>query len=223
MTNNLGVALVTTARAGRTPSPGVAGAWLDSTPCLFISGQVKRADMIGDIGRAPDGRPGDRHRLHRRSRSPSTRSRSWSPRRSAIHLEKAVYLARRAAPARSGSTSPWTSRQRRSTPRALPGFEPPRRGSVVPARPELADAGRTGRSSCSIDAERPVILAGNGVRLAGAQEDFLTAGRPPGRSRPDDPARRRPHSRRPSHSASACPAPSRRAAPTSPSRTPTAC
>ena len=49
-TNNLGVALVTTGPGGTNTLTGVAAAWLDSTPCLFISGQVKRADMKGDRG-----------------------------------------------------------------------------------------------------------------------------------------------------------------------------
>src|SRR5260370_27578593 len=42
-TNHLGVALVTTGPGGTNAVTGVAGAWLDSTPCIFISGQVKRA------------------------------------------------------------------------------------------------------------------------------------------------------------------------------------
>src|SRR6202165_2160991 len=43
-TNNLGVALVTTGPGATNAITGLAGAWLDSTPCMFISGQVKRAD-----------------------------------------------------------------------------------------------------------------------------------------------------------------------------------
>src|SRR5262249_14328649 len=45
-TNHLGIALVTTGPGGTNAVTGVAGAWLDSTPCLFISGQVKRADSM---------------------------------------------------------------------------------------------------------------------------------------------------------------------------------
>src|SRR5437764_158466 len=45
-TNHLGVALVTTGPGGTNAITGLAGAWLDSTPCLFISGQVKRADSM---------------------------------------------------------------------------------------------------------------------------------------------------------------------------------
>ena len=49
VTNNLGVAMVTSGPGGTNTITGVAGAWLDSTPMLFISGQVKRADL--SIGR----------------------------------------------------------------------------------------------------------------------------------------------------------------------------
>src|SRR5215813_13340021 len=46
--NGLGVALVTAGPGGTNAITGVAGAWLDSTPCLFISGQVKRPDRMFD-------------------------------------------------------------------------------------------------------------------------------------------------------------------------------
>src|SRR5215472_9525175 len=52
-TNHLGVAMVTTGPGGTNAITGLAGAWLDSTPCLFISGQVKRADSMF----RPDGTP----------------------------------------------------------------------------------------------------------------------------------------------------------------------
>src|SRR6185436_19248446 len=48
--NDLGVALVTTGPGGTNAVTGVAAAWLDSTPCLFVSGQVKRDDLKGDTG-----------------------------------------------------------------------------------------------------------------------------------------------------------------------------
>src|SRR5450631_4403077 len=52
-TGNLGVAIFTTGPGSTNAITGVAGAWLDSTPCLFLSGQVKRADRMF----APDGTP----------------------------------------------------------------------------------------------------------------------------------------------------------------------
>ena len=48
--NDIGVCLVTTGPGGTNALTGVAGAWLDSTPMLVISGQVKRADLKGDTG-----------------------------------------------------------------------------------------------------------------------------------------------------------------------------
>src|SRR5574341_1776 len=50
ITNQLGVALVTTGPGGTNAITGLVGAWLDSTPCLFISGQVKRADLMQGRG-----------------------------------------------------------------------------------------------------------------------------------------------------------------------------
>src|SRR5690242_13570565 len=55
VTNNLGVALVTTGPGGTNTVTGVAGAWLDSTPCLFISGQVKRPDRMFEADGTPRG------------------------------------------------------------------------------------------------------------------------------------------------------------------------
>ena len=50
VTNYLGVVLVTTGPGGTNAITGVAGAFLELTPCLIISGQVKRIDMKGDLG-----------------------------------------------------------------------------------------------------------------------------------------------------------------------------
>jgi acetolactate synthase I/II/III large subunit len=48
--NGMGVCLVTTGPGGTNAITGVAGAWLESTPMMVISGQVKRADMINERG-----------------------------------------------------------------------------------------------------------------------------------------------------------------------------
>ncbi len=80
--NGLGVALVTTGPGGTNTITGVAGAWLDSTPTLFISGQVKRPDRMFDAAHrqaarhAPARRAGGRHRLHRRAHHQVRRHRA---------------------------------------------------------------------------------------------------------------------------------------------------
>ena len=50
ITEDVGVALVTTGPGGTNAITGVAGAWIDSSPMLVISGQVKRSDLKGDTG-----------------------------------------------------------------------------------------------------------------------------------------------------------------------------
>jgi acetolactate synthase-1/2/3 large subunit len=49
-TDGIGVALVTTGPGGTNVLTAVAAAWLDSTPLVVISGQVKTADLVGTRG-----------------------------------------------------------------------------------------------------------------------------------------------------------------------------
>ena len=52
-TGRIGVAMVTTGPGGTNAITGLAAAFLDSIPCLILSGQVKRADRMF----AEDGTP----------------------------------------------------------------------------------------------------------------------------------------------------------------------
>ena len=42
--------MVTTGPGGTNAVTGVAAAWLESTPLLVVSGQVKRSDLVGGRG-----------------------------------------------------------------------------------------------------------------------------------------------------------------------------
>src|SRR3989338_4426801 len=48
--NNIGVALVTTGPGSTNAITGVAASWIDSTPLLVLSGQVKRKDLLAGNG-----------------------------------------------------------------------------------------------------------------------------------------------------------------------------
>ena len=48
--NALSVCCVTSGPGGTNALTGLAGAWIDATPVMFISGQAKRADLVGDQG-----------------------------------------------------------------------------------------------------------------------------------------------------------------------------
>ncbi len=96
-TNSFGAALVTTGPGATNTITGVAGAWLDSTPCIFISGQVKRADIKGERGVRQMGfQEIDIVRMV----SPITKYAVtvMEPRTIRYHLEKAMYLARHGRP-----------------------------------------------------------------------------------------------------------------------------
>jgi len=50
VTENIGVAVVTTGPGSTNAITGVAGAWIESVPLMIISGQVKRSDLKGKSG-----------------------------------------------------------------------------------------------------------------------------------------------------------------------------
>ncbi len=97
VTGNLGVAMVTTGPGGTNAITGVAGAWLDSTPMLIVSGQVKRADLKRDTGVRINGvQEVDIVSIVK----PITKYAVLvlEPRDIRYHLEKAVYLAKTGRP-----------------------------------------------------------------------------------------------------------------------------
>src|ERR1035441_6589638 len=172
-TNNLGVALVTTGPGGTNAITGVVGAWLDSTPMLVISGQVKRPDRMF----RSDGTPlGVRQRgiqevdivsLVR----PVTKYAVTieDPQTIRFHLEKAVYLAKSKRPGPVWVDIPIDVQASPIDPDSLPGF-----GDREPPSAQAADLPEQVRQLIQLmnKAERPLLLAGNGVRLAGAQKEF---------------------------------------------------
>jgi acetolactate synthase-1/2/3 large subunit len=174
-TGNLGVALVTTGPGGTNAITGLAGAWLDSTPCLFLSGQVKRPDRMFK----PDGTPmGVRQRgIQELDIVFIVRSLTKyaavidDPQSIRYHLEKAVHLARTGRPGPVWIDVPIDVQAAPVEESALRGFDP----SEIPA------VGTTGSLTTQVRgiierfnaAERPLLLVGNGVRLAGAGTAIL--------------------------------------------------
>jgi acetolactate synthase I/II/III large subunit len=173
VTNVLGVALVTSGPGGTNALTGVAGAWLESTPCLIISGQVKRADLMGDSGvRQLGSQEVDIVSLAK----PITKYAVtvMDPEAIRYHFEKAVFLATTGRPGPVWLDIPLDVQATDIEPSSLHGFD-------APLRPEAeADGERLARQVAETveflnAAERPVLLVGNGVRLAGAQDAFLEA------------------------------------------------
>jgi len=172
-TNNLGVVLVTTGPGGTNAITGVVGAWLDSTPMLVISGQVKRADrMYG-----PDGTPlGVRQRGSQEVDivslvKPITKYALTidDPQTIRYHLEKATHLARTGRPGPVWIDIPIDVQAAPVEPGSMRGFDPAE--SSQRSQNDLAAQVRDVMDRLS-RAKRPFIFAGNGVRVAGAAAAF---------------------------------------------------
>jgi len=171
VTNNLGVAMVTTGPGGTNTVTGVAAAWLDSTPCLFISGQVKRADLKADKGvRILGVQEIDIVTIVKSITKYAVTILEPSSIR--FHLEKAAHLARHGRPGPVWIDIPLDVQAAEIDPEKLKRYDPDEAG------PAWDPAGLEDKVARAIDllntAERPVLLAGNGIRLAGAQDDFLS-------------------------------------------------
>ena len=162
VTGRPGVALVTSGPGATNAITGVVGAWQDSIPCLFISGQVKRADLVGDSGL---------RQLGAQEVDIVTLVASITCYAAVVdrgediryHLEKAFH---RATTGRGGPVwldIPLDVQAQPIDPTTLRGFEPDEEGVSLDDAPPLDDLlERLSR------AERPVLLLGNGVRLSGA-------------------------------------------------------
>lgn len=164
--NGLGVALVTTGPGGTNAVTGVAGAWIESVPLLVVSGQVKRADLMDESGLRQKGpqevdivsivRPITKYAVTIRA-----------PSEVRYHLEKAIHLATSGRQGPVWLDVPLDVQAARIDPSTLHGFVPER----ATLDPTLGD-----RVGAVVDllnaAQRPVLLAGHGIRLAGAADAF---------------------------------------------------
>jgi acetolactate synthase-1/2/3 large subunit len=172
---NIGVALVTTGPGGTNAVTGVAGAWLDSTPCLFISGQVKRPDRMFDAR--------GNHRGMRQLGvqevdivaivDPITKYAVTvvDPQSIRYHLEKATYLARTGRPGPVWIDIPLDVQACPIDADALRGFEPDPPTDRGASAAELAAQARDVILHLN-RAERPLLFAGNGIRLSRAEREF---------------------------------------------------
>ena len=172
-TNNLGVALVTTGPGGTNAITGLAGAWLDSTPCLFVSGQVKRADrMYGPDGAHLGVRQRGSQEVDIVSVVKPIVKYAWTivdPQSIRYHLEKGTYLARSGRPGPVWIDIPVDVQAAPIDPTSLRKFDPAEVGlsSQTNWHTQLEEVIQRLNHS-----ERPFIFAGNGVRVSGAAEIF---------------------------------------------------
>ena len=167
-TNNIGVAMVTTGPGGTNTITGVAAAWIDSTPMMIISGQVKRSDMILDknlrqfgpqeINIIPIVKPITKYAVT-----------VMEPKKIKYHLQKAYYIAT------TGRKGPvWLD-----IPLDVQGSEIDENilESFIPNDENKTNINMKKKISKVISlinvSKRPVFFIGNGIYLSNAQKQFL--------------------------------------------------
>jgi acetolactate synthase I/II/III large subunit len=166
ITGGLGVAQVTTGPGATNTITGVVGAWQDSTPCLFVSGQVKRADMSGNTGVRQMGVQ-EVDIVSIISSVTKYAVTITDPQSIRFHLEKAIHLSTTGRPGPVWIDIPLDVQAATIDPALLPPFVPE---SAVQTTSLSRDAERC--IELLNAAERPVLLIGNGVRLSRAEAEM---------------------------------------------------
>ncbi len=165
--NRIGLLMVTTGPGGTNALTGVAGAYIESTPMFVVSGQVKRLDMINGQGIRQQGM----QELDIISVVKSITKYAAvvdDPSMIRYHMEKALYEATHGRKGPVWLDIPLDVQASMINEENLIGYTPfeiPE--DEVYLRQKVTET--IDRLNCS---ERPVILAGNGIRLAGAAEEF---------------------------------------------------
>jgi acetolactate synthase I/II/III large subunit len=167
-----GVLNVTTGPGGINALNGVFGAWTDSIPMLIISGQVKRETCMATYGLTDLRQLGDQEVDIVRMVKGITKYSVFiaEPESIAYHLERAWNLAQSGRPGPCWLDIPVDVQSAQIKPDQLRHYDPEEDalkfdGEMVAA--QVADVlARVAK------AERPVILAGSGVRISGALAEF---------------------------------------------------
>jgi len=166
-----GLCVVTTGPGGTNTLTGVVGAWLDSIPMLCISGQVKnelikkdpRLRQLGvqELNIVDIVKPVTKYAVIVK-KAEDVR----------YHLEKACFLAKNGRPGPVWLDVPLDVQSSYVDPSNLRKFDP-KEISIISNRSLLINQVKQTIEFLK-KAERPVILAGGGVRLAGAQSALIS-------------------------------------------------
>ncbi|MDD5226428.1 MAG: thiamine pyrophosphate-binding protein, partial [Candidatus Omnitrophica bacterium] len=146
---------------------GVAASWIDSIPVLIISGQVKRSDMILEK-RVRQMGPQEVDVVSLVKPITKYAVTVMDPDQIKYHLDKAVYLAKEGRPGPVWIDIPLDVQGANIDEKKLKGFKAPLRKPL----PKEIDRKFERLVKLINEAQRPVILAGNGIRLAGGVENF---------------------------------------------------
>jgi acetolactate synthase-1/2/3 large subunit len=160
----------TTGPGGTNTITGLIGAWLDSIPVLYISGNVRKPHI--GAGKRGLRQIGIQELNIVNVVKPVTKYAVFvaDPRRIRYELEKACYIARSGRPGPVWLDIPLDVQSALINEKHLKGFP-------LPKEPEF-DTNKVLRQMKSVvkllqSAKRPVIIAGGGIRLAHGEKELL--------------------------------------------------
>ena len=161
-----GVAIVTTGPGATNVLTPVAGAWIESLPLFILSGQVKRPDAL-------HGRPLRQSGVQEVDAvsmvKPITKYAVTidSPENTRKYFEEAIWHMRNGRPGPVWLDVPLDVQAAPIDPDTLDGFIPPTTDTPVVLDQELIKL-----KQLLINAKKPLILAGHGVRISGGATKF---------------------------------------------------
>lgn len=161
--NSPGVCLVTTGPGGTNAITGVAGAFVDSIPLMVISGQVKR-EIISDYKKLRQLGPQEINIVEMVKPITKYATTVMKPERIRYEMEKGWFLASSERPGPVWIDIPLDVQSSMIDEKKLTSYYPDHH--EIPNLPLLRKQVNIAVSLLK-RSKRPVILAGNGIRLAG--------------------------------------------------------
>lgn len=164
--SGLGVAIVTTGPGATNVLTPLVGAWIESVPMLVVSGQVKRSDLLDG---APLRQKGVQEVDIVSMVKGITKYAKTVTDANTIkcELERAVYEAKQGRAGPVWLDIPLDIQGSPVNPELLEGFSPSAKDVSAACDSAVADL-----IHLLSHAKRPLVLAGHGVRLAGAASTF---------------------------------------------------
>ncbi len=170
-TENLGACFISTGCGATNTITGLLNAWQDNVPVVFISGQVKKKETVRNSGLALRQIGTQEADIIKIVESISKYSVMVNePNEIAYHVEKALYLAKSGRHGPVWLDIPMDVQSAVIDVTKLKKFDPKEFKQTykeIPTKSELQAVAKLLK-----DAKRPVIIAGQGVRLAKAIPEF---------------------------------------------------
>lgn len=170
-TGNLGVAYFSTGCGSTNGITGLLDSWQDSVPCVFVSGQVKKKETSRNSGlklRQVGTQEADIVSIVESITKYAVMVNE--PNEIAYHLEKAIYLAKSGRPGPVWLDVPMDVQGATIELKNLKKFVP---SEIQKEYKELPTVGELQDVVKMIEkAKRPVVIAGQGIRIADALPEF---------------------------------------------------